>query len=119
MARLSDGQREIRDEANRDARDFEESETMEEMRLDEEREMEEIEEGGPLVVVCTRAYRRKHGQEPTGRFFWTFRYGGERLWFSKRGEYSECRAEAIRRAAARGCSKLTVSSQVFGQDEGR
>lgn len=39
MARLSDGQREICDEANRDARDFEEAEMREQMRFDEQDEL--------------------------------------------------------------------------------
>lgn len=70
------------------------------------------------IKVDTRQYRRKHGHEPRGRFLWTFRYGGLKLWFSKRGEYAECLAEAIRRAEEKGVVSLSVSSVVYGQTEG-
>jgi hypothetical protein len=69
------------------------------------------------IKVDTRQYRRKHGHEPCGRFLWTFRYGGTRLWFSMRGEYQDCLAEAIRRAREKGATAISVSSVVYGQDE--
>lgn len=70
------------------------------------------------IKVDTRQYRRKHGCEPRGRFLWTFRYGGTRLYFSMRGEYGDCLAEAIKRAEEKGVTSLSVSSVVYGQDEG-
>jgi hypothetical protein len=74
---------------------------------------------GQAIKVDTRQYRRKHGHGPRGRFLWTFRFVGLKLWFSMRGEYEDCLAEAIRRAEEKGVVALSVSSTVYGQDEGR
>lgn len=71
------------------------------------------------IKVDTRQYRRKHGHEPRGRFLWTFRYGDLKLYFSMRGEYETCLAEAVRRASEKGVSVLKVSSVVYGQEDGR
>jgi hypothetical protein len=82
------------------------------------------------IKVDTRQFRRKHGHEPRGRFLWTFRIGTkEKLWtdgygpplplyLSKRGEYEECLAAAIRSAEKHGATSISVSSTVYGQDEG-
>jgi hypothetical protein len=71
------------------------------------------------IKVSTRQYVKKHGHEPRGRFLWTFKFEGERMYFSMRGEYETCLAEAVRRAEGRGSRALMVSSVTYGQDEGR
>lgn len=83
------------------------------------------------IKVDTRQYRRKHGHEPRGRFLWTFRIGTkEKLWIgdngkayplyqTSRGEYEECLAKAIECAKKHDTSSISVSSVVYGQDEGR
>lgn len=71
------------------------------------------------IKIDTRQYRRKHGHEPRGRFLWTFRFTGEKWYFTMRGEYAACLAAAVERAAARGSAGLSVSSLVYGQDAGR
>jgi hypothetical protein len=84
------------------------------------------------IKVITKAFKAKHGREPSGRFLWTFRIGTKAklyidshsgkaypLYMSGRGEYHEKLAAAIECAAKHGAADVSVSSVVYGQDKGK